>query len=307
MTAQPTGALRALALAALLLGGAHATRAEDAPAPEQKIAWTPGPATVDLAALAEVRLPETVAFAGAEDTRKLLESMGNTTDGSELGLIVPKAEDQGWFIVFEWNAVGYVKDEEKDEIDADALLKSIREGTEAANERRKERGLPGVHVVGWSQPPRYDERTHNLTWATLGKSDAGHESVNYNVRVLGREGVMALTFVDEPQNLAAAKPAVDEVIAAFSYKQGKRYAEWVPGDKVAEYGLTALVAAGAGAAAVKLGFFGLLAKLLAKGGKLVVLALAGLGAGAVKFWNALRGKASARPSRPPADPGAGQA
>jgi uncharacterized membrane-anchored protein len=307
MTTHPTGALRALALAALLLGGAHATRAEDAPAPDEKIAWTSGPATVDLAALAEVRLPEALAFAGAADTRKLLEAMGNSTDGSEVGLVVPKAEDQGWFIVFEWNPIGFVKDEEKDEIDADALLKSIREGTEAANERRKERGLPPLHVVGWSEPPRYDERTHNLTWATLGRNDEGHESVNYNVRVLGREGVMSLTFVDDPKNLAAARPAVDEVIAAFSYKRGKTYAEWVPGDKVAEYGLTALVAAGAGAAAAKLGFFAVLAKLFGKAGKLVVVAVAAVGAAAVKFWNALRGKASARPARPPADPGQGPA
>jgi uncharacterized membrane-anchored protein len=128
--------------------------------------------------------------------------------------------------------------------------------------------------------------------------------VNYNVRVIGRDGVMSVTFVDDPRNLAAARPAVDEVIAAFTYKRGKKYAEWVPGDKVAEYGLTALVAAGAGAAAAKLGFFGVLAKLFGKAGKLVIVLLVALGAGAVKFWNALRGKASARPARPPADPAA---
>src|SRR5512139_4260065 len=142
-----TKATGALALA-LLLGAADAVRAEDAPAPERKIAWTPGPATVALGdALAEIRLPEALAFAGADDTRKLLESMGNSTDGSEMGLVVPKADDQGWFIVFEWNAVGFVKDDEKDAIDADALLASIREGTEAANAWRKEPGLPAPHVV----------------------------------------------------------------------------------------------------------------------------------------------------------------
>ena len=92
---------------------------------------------------------------------------------------------------------------------------------------------------------------------------------------------------------------MDAVLGAFRYKLGNRYAEWRPGDKVAEYGLTALVAAGAGAAAVKLGLFAFLGKLLAKAGKLVVVAVAGLGAAAVKFWNALRGKASARPPRPP--------
>src|SRR5512138_2998147 len=141
----------ALTLGALLLA-AHAVRAEDAPEEAPKIAWTPGPATVAIGdALAEVRLPEALAFAGAADTRKLLERMGNQTDGSEMGLIVPKADGQDWFIVFEWNDVGYVKDDEKDAIDADALLASLREGTEASNEWRKERGLPALHVVGWSQ------------------------------------------------------------------------------------------------------------------------------------------------------------
>ncbi len=290
-------------VAALL--AAAATLAADAPpaeAPPADVQWVPGPAKVDLGeSLAEVKLPEGFAFAGAADTRKLLEAMGNLTDGSEQGLIVPKAEDQDWFIVFEWNPIGFVKDEDKDKIDADALLKSISEATEASNEERTKRGRPALHVVGWAEAPRYDAATHNLTWALLGKNESGHESINYNVRVLGRSGVMSVTLVDEPRNLAKAKPAVDSVIAAFAYKEGKRYAEWVPGDKVAEYGLTALVAAGAGAAAVKLGFFAMLAKLFAKAGKLVVVGLAGVGALGVKFWNALRGKASARPARPPGE------
>lgn len=306
-------AARALALALLAIGPA-AARADlqpaDAPQPAAdpnappRVQWTPGPAKVDVGgSLAEVQLPESLAFTGAADARKLLEAMGNPTDGSEMGIIIPRADDEEWFIILEWNPSGYVKDDEKDEIDADALLESIKEGTEQANVERKKRGMTPMHVVGWSQPPRFDDRTKNLTWAILGRNEEGHESVNYNVKVLGREGVMSVTLVDEPQNLAKAKPAVDEVIAAFSYKPGKKYAEWVPGDKVAEYGLTALVAGGAGAAAVKLGLFGFLAKLFAKAGKAVVLALAALGAGAVKFWNALRGKASARPARPP-DPGA---
>lgn len=291
----------AVAVVALATGGAAA--AADAPAPAQEpevqVKWSRGPAKVDVGdALGELQLPEGLAFAGPDDARKLLERMGNITDGSEQGLIVPRAQDQDWFIVFEWNPIGFVKDEDKDKIDAPALLQSITEATEEGNAERKKRGRPGLHVVGWEQEPRYDPVTHNLTWALRGRSDTGHESVNYNVRVLGRAGVMSVTLVDEPKNLAKAKPAVDAVISAFTYKQGKRYAEWVPGDKVAEYGLTALVAAGAGAAAMKLGFFAVLGKLLAKGGKLVVVALAGVGAVAVKFWNALRGKASARPDRP---------
>ena len=293
---------RAMALALLCTIGRAAWAEEAAPAEQRKVKWTSGPAKVQVGDHAQVDVPDTLAFAGAEDTRALLEGMGNPTDGSELGLVVPKAQDQDWFIVFEWAGIGYVKDDEKDRIDADALLKSIREGTEESNAERKKRGRSALHVVGWTEPPRYDARTHNLTWAVLARNDAGHESVNYNVRVLGREGVMSVTLVEEPKRLAQAKPAVDQVIGAFTYREGKRYAEWVPGDKVAKYGLTALVAAGAGAAAVKLGLFAVLAKIFAKMGKVIAVAIAALGAGVVKFWNALRGKASARPAPPPADP-----
>ena len=61
-------------------------------------------------------------------------------------------------------------------------------------------------------------------------------------------------------------------------------AEWVSGDKVAAYGLAALVAGGAGAAAVKVGLFASLAKVIAKGGKAIVLLLIGLGAGLKKLF-----------------------
>jgi uncharacterized membrane-anchored protein len=295
---RPVARAAALALLCVL---ARAARAEDAaPADAPKVKWTPGPAQVQVGELAQVELPDALAFAGAEDTRALLERMGNPTDGSELGLVVPKAQDQDWFIVFEWAGIGYVKDDEKDKIDADALLKSIREGTEESNAERKKRGRSPLHVVGWAEPPRYDARTHNLTWAVLARNEEGHESVNYNVRVLGREGVMSITLVEEPKLLAQAKPAVEQVIAAFTYHDGKRYAQWVPGDKVAKYGLTALVAAGAGAAAAKLGLFAVLAKIFAKAGKAIAVGIAALGAVGVKFWNALRGKASARPGAPPA-------
>lgn len=278
------------ALAVALALPARASADEEPP----KVKWTPGPAQVDVGSTAEMALPESMAFAGAADTRKILERMGNPTNGDEVGLVIPKAEGQNWFIVYEYRKVGFVKDDDKDRIDADALLKSITEATEESNEERKKMGATALHVLRWAEPPRYDERTHNLTWATLAHSDDGHDVVNYNVRVLGREGFMSVTLVDDAKSWAAAKPAVEQALGAFSYKKGRSYAEWVPGDKVAQYGLTALVAAGAGAAAAKLGFFAVLGKLFAKAGKAILLGIAALGGLVAKLWNSARGKAAAR-------------
>lgn len=299
--------LAGLAAAALVVSPAAAQDPAPPAADRQppKVKWIEGPAKVSLGDVAELDLPDSVAFLQKEDAQKLLEYWGNITGGGELGMVAPKADDQDWIIVFDYDDLGYIKDAEKEEIDADAILKSIQEGTERSNEERKKRGHAAMHVTGWAEPPHYDPRTQNLTWAALHRTDDGHEGVNHNVRLLGRSGVMSVTLVDEPQKLAASKPAVDQVIQAFAFKKGKTYAEWRPGDKVAEYGLAALVAGGAGAAAVKLGFFGFLGKFFAKFAKLLVVAGAAVVGVFVKFWNALRGKMSARKAPPGSQGGFG--
>ena len=67
-----------------------------------------------------------------------------------------------------WRArLGYVSDDEKDELDAEAILDSIRQGTEAGNEEREKRGWPTMNIVGWHEEPHYDENTNNLSWAII--------------------------------------------------------------------------------------------------------------------------------------------
>ena len=147
------------------------------------------------------------------------------------------------------------------------ILKSISDGTEQANTYRVEQGFSPIHVVGWSEEPRYDTLTNNLVWAVTGKSEDGGLSVNYNARLLGRQGYMSATLVTDPSTLAADKMEVEQLLGGYQFVKGKRYAEFREGDKLAGYGLTALIAGGAGAAAVKLGLF----KVLAKAWKLVVV------------------------------------
>jgi uncharacterized membrane-anchored protein len=236
-----------------------------------KINWVEGPKRVNLGEnIAMIEMGQDYLFADATDTRKLMESVGNPPTNHEVGLIIPKNREAGWFIVFEYRPVGYVRDTEKDNIDSDAILKSIKAGTEKANKVREEKGFAPLNVIGWYEKPHYDTRSNNFVWALLAESNEG-KVVNYNVRLLGRHGFMSTVLVTDPSTLAACKPEVDNIIKNFSYKSGKSYAEFVKGDKVAQYGLTALIAGGAGAAAVKLGFF----KILLKFWKIVALAVIG--------------------------------
>lgn len=247
---------------------------------QNEINWVVGPNTVTLGKnIAQVTIGQEYVFADGENTRKLMEEMGNPPTNSEVGIIFPKDYEQGWFVLFEYIPVGYIKDDEKHSFDSDAILESIKIGTEEMNEKRRELGSPAFHVIGWYEKPHYDDTTNNLVWTILGKSEGapeGVETVNHNVRLLGRSGYMSVVLVSDRSTLDKYKPEVDEIITNFSYKKGKSYAEYVQGDKVAKYGLTALIAGGAAATAAKFGLF----KFLGKFWKIILV-------GAIGFFAAI--------------------
>ncbi|MGH9314058.1 MAG: DUF2167 domain-containing protein [Vicinamibacterales bacterium] len=255
--------------AAVVFLAAVSARAQQ---PTPDIPWQAGPTAGSLGDIAQITVPEGFRFTGQAGTRTFLELTQNPTNGSELGILLPESAEGGrWFVVFEFNPIGYVKDDEKDRLDAEAMISSIRKGTEAANEERKRRGWSTMRIVGWHTPPFYDTRTNNLTWAITGAGEEGN-IVNYSVRLLGRRGVMNVDLVLSPEEVDAVVPAFETVMGGFTFKPGSRYAEFVRGDKVAAYGLTALVAGGAGAALAKSGLLGKLWKAIVVG----VLALVGV-------------------------------
>ncbi|MEO6709158.1 MAG: DUF2167 domain-containing protein [Planctomycetota bacterium] len=218
-----------------------------------------GPALADLGTIAEVKVPEGCHFLGAEDSRRFLEENGNISSNRELGTVL--SSEPRWFVVFEYSDEGHIKDDDKDDLDADEIWKMLKSGNEAGNEERKRRGWPAMNLIGWATKPHYDEATRNLEWAIRAASEAG-ESINHNTRILGRTGVMEVTLVCDPKDLELVLPDYKKFLGGFGYKSGQRYAEYRAGDKLATYGLAALVAGGAGVLAAKTGLFAKLWKFL---------------------------------------------
>src|SRR5262245_31399646 len=280
-------AVTSLTTALVLVGAASRAAAQDSPAPPaqetgreeinpiSQIAWQHGPTTGKLGDRATLSVPEGFAFADGASARVLLEVTQNIPSGQELGVVIPMGDnaEQGWFLIFEFSDSGYVKDDERDKLDADALLKSLQEGTRASNSTRTEKGYPPLDLTGWAKPPFYDPKTNNLTWATTIKAEGGASSVNYSTRLLGRSGYMNVDLVISPELLDAALPSFDKLISGFSYNEGHRYAEFKPGDKIATYGLAALIVGGAGAVALKTGLLARFWKVIVAAG---VAAVAGL-------------------------------
>jgi uncharacterized membrane-anchored protein len=195
-------------------------------------------------------------------------------------------------VIFEFHEIGYVKDDDRDKLDADALLKELQTNTEEGNKERAKHGWPAYNVDGWYKPPYYDVSTKNLTWATRGHSRENakdEKSVNYSVRILGRHGTMDVDLVLGPEVVSTVLPRFADVLGGFSFKSGHSYAEFRPGDKVAEYGLAALVAGGATAIAFKTGLLGKFWKLIVA----MFVALAAMLKRAVNYLKrVLTGKAS---------------
>lgn len=251
--------------------------------PKVKIDWQAGPTVGKLGNVAEIQVPQGYRFAGKDGAQKVLQLTQNIPNGTELGVIM--ADDADWFMMFEFRDTGFVKDEEGDKLDQDAILKSIQEGTEASNKERSKQGWPPFHVSGWQKTPFYDPQTHNLTWAILGRGDDPKDtgSVNHSVRVLGRRGTMNVDLIAAPGEYAALMPDFNTLMSGFNFVQGSRYSDFVKGDKVAEYGLTALIVGGGAAVALKTG-------LLAKLWKFIVMGLVALGTALKKLYQKIFGK-----------------
>jgi uncharacterized membrane-anchored protein len=256
--------------------------AEDQPTPDQDhnsvrrqisaLKWIRGPQQVALFGNSTLDLPAGYVFLDPAETAKLETITHNLGGGTEYFLA---PEDLHWGAHFSFKDDGYVKDDEK--IDAPSLLQSIKDGTEAGNKTRRERGWDEMQVVGWQTPPHYETQTNRLEWAVTGRDlKSNAEVVNFNTRILGRGGVMSVVLIADPQELSAATDQFKSTLAGFSYSAGQRYAEYRPGDKVAKYGLAALVTGGAAALAVKTGLWKVIVGAAVAGWKFIAAAFVAL-------------------------------
>ncbi|QQB34963.1 DUF2167 domain-containing protein [Achromobacter deleyi] len=248
-----------------------------------------GPADVKLGDQAVVHLPESMFFVPRIQADRLMAAYGNGKDPSLLGVVMPKSDDDDWVITVNFDKAGYIKDDDAKNWNVSELLDSLRDGTEESNVERKKRGFPELVMDGWVEAPKYDSNTQRLVWSVAvkhkGESANDNPTVNYNTYALGRDGYITLDLITQKNLVPKDKTAVLTLLDNLKYVEGKRYADFNSStDKVAEYGLAALVA---GVAAKKLGLFAVIAAFLAKFAKVGILAAAALGGG---LWKRFRGK-----------------
>ncbi len=246
----------------------------------RKLDWVKGPREMDLFGNSKLKVPAGYVFLNPAETAKFMTLTHNIGGGTQY-FFAP--QDLSWEVTFNFKDDGYVKDDQK--IDADALLASIKENTVQANKVRRERGWDEMEVTGWQTPPHYDPESHRLEWAVAGRDmKTGQQVVNFNTRLLGRGGVMSAVLMTEPDSMTAATSDFKSTLTGFDYTAGQRYAEYKPGDKVAEYGLAALVTGGAAAIAVKTGLWKVILGGLVAGWKFIVAGVVAAMSAARRFF-----------------------
>jgi uncharacterized membrane-anchored protein len=231
--------------------------------------------------LATLNLPEGYRYLDPDQAQRLLvEGWGNPPGDKPLGMIVPAAinpmTDEGWGVIITYTEDGYVEDGDAAKIDYDEMLTEMQTATREGNAERVEAGYSPMELVGWAERPHYDAAAHKLYWARELRVDTfSTHTLNYDVRVLGRQGVLSLNAIAGMQQLPTVQRDMQGVLNFVEFNEGNRYADFSDGDKVAAYGIGALVA---GKVAVKAGFFKILLAALLAGKKFLVIGVIAIGA-----------------------------
>ncbi|CCE06099.1 putative transmembrane protein [Bradyrhizobium sp. STM 3843] len=288
------GAMVLAALVSLSAFAQSAPPSEAARKAELKAAWqaasqagTDGPSDITLIDQGSLKLPADHFFVPKSEGLRLLRALGNVVDDATfVGLVLGKRQNDQWMVVIRHIKEGYIKEDDAKNWNADDLLKNISAGVEQANQDRAARGFPEMQVIGWIEPPTYDVSAHRLVWSLLGKdkgeADDAPKNVNYNTYALGRDGYFSLNLLSGSDRIANDKAVAHELLSDLSYNPGKRYEDFSAStDRIAEYGLLALVG---GVAAKKLGLLALAGAFVLKFAKLIIFGVVGAGAAIMNFF-----------------------
>jgi len=234
--------------------------------------------------IAQLNVPAGFKYLNAEQSNYVITDLwGNPARTDILGMLFPESggpfADSSYAFIISFEDIGYVKDEDADKIDYDEMLRNMQKEEVEVNVERKKNGYPAIHVVGWAQKPYYDKTNKVLHWAKeLKFGNTDERTLNYEIRILGRKGVLSMNAVATMNELDMVKKDINKVLNIASFTEGNKYANYDSKiDKVAAWTIGGLVA---GKILAKVGLFAFFAKFF----KLILVGLAGIGGAIAKFF-----------------------
>jgi uncharacterized membrane-anchored protein len=241
--------------------------------------------------IATINVPATFKFLGPEEARYVVTTLwGNPpSNNAPLGLLFPAnsgaTDPGGYAFIIQFEDIGYVKDGDADKMNYDDLLKDLKKSSAEDNIQRAKMGLYTMDLVGWAAKPYYDKQRKVLHWAKEFSIPGNEENtLNYDVRVLGRKGVLTLQAVSGMTELDSVNAHIDDVLAMVAFNDGHKYGDFNSStDNVAAWTIGGLVA---GKVLAKVGFFAVIMKFL----KFIIIGLGLIGGAIWRFFTCRKKK-----------------
>lgn len=238
--------------------------------------------------LADLKVPSGFKYLNVAQSNYVIEDLwGNPKSNSSLGMLFPEQagpmSDDSYAFNIQYDPMGFVEDDDAGDVDYDELLADMQKEIREENGEREKNGYASIELIGWASKPFYDQEKHILHWAKEIKFSGNDvNTLNYNVRILGRKGVLVINAISTMNELAEVNKNIGKVTDIVTFAEGSKYSDFNPSvDKVAAFTVGGLVA---GKVLAKVGFFAIIAKF----GKVIFLAIAGAGASIWKWFTGRR-------------------
>lgn len=248
--------------------------------------------------IGSIIVPEGFKYLNATQAERVLVDLWGNPGGADLtlGMLLPEDKGimggNGYVFNIQYDEIGYVKDDDANDIDYKDLLKDMQKDAIEVNKERVKEGYEPVQIVGWAATPFYDKDHKILHWAKEIKfGDDELNTLNYNIRVLGRKGVLILNAIATMPDLPVVQKDIDKVLTIVQFNDGYKYADFNSStDNVAAWTIGGLVA---GKVLAKVGFFAVLLKFW----KIIAVAVV---AAFSLVWKRIKRKRNSSIEEPPA-------
>ncbi len=237
-----------------------------------------------------VRLPDSGAsYAPPPGTRIVVGGSAQRADQAINGDATSNTEGyldyrNGDTLYLSYDKSGYVTADDFSKIDPDAMIADIKKSTEDANAERVQHGISPLHVDGWIAKPSFDAATETARFSTAAHDDRGIKNINAVALRLGRNGYERFTLVTDPSEAARNDAQLATLTGAYAYPKGARFADHTSGDKLAGFGIAALVGTAAGVTIAKTVGFGAILLLIKKFAIVLIVLVAGFFKRAKSFF-----------------------
>lgn len=250
---------------------------------------------------AKIKIPNGLKFLDAAQSKTVLVDLwGNPDANGILGMLFPEKytplDSGSWAFTISFDNMGYVEDDDAEDMNYADLLENLKKDAAEGNAERQKSGYEPIQLIGWASTPFYDKERKVLHWAKEYKfGDATTNTLNYDVRALGRKGVLSLNAVGSIHSLPEVKPVINYLLSSVEFTEGNQYKDFNPEiDQVAAWTVGGLVA---GKILAKVGFMALLLKYA----KLIFIGIVAAGAGIWKWFKSRKNNNDSPSNQTPTD------